>query len=100
MCLSFFFLLSHVSFISGHLLREGALTSIVPFSTMYFFFPLSRSNGGGDKIYCHGLGDDQCLLSSLLDGIKSTQPEVDMTSLLFIISEFLSSKELRLLKRF
>ena len=56
-----------------------------------FFFPLSRSNGGGDKVYCHGLGDGQCLLSSLLDGIKSTQPEVDMTSLLFIISEFLSS---------
>ena len=55
-----------------------------------FFSPLSRSNGGGGKIYCHGLGDDQCLLSSLLDGIKSTQPEADMTSLLFIISEFLS----------
>lgn len=31
-----FMLLSHVSLISGHPLREGAVRSIVPFSTIFF----------------------------------------------------------------
>ena len=56
-----------------------------------FFFSLSSGGGGGGELYCHSLGGDQRPASSLLDVRKSTQPEVAMTSLSCIISEFLGS---------